>query len=101
MIAGINYPLAADHAGKAAESFGVLVHEPHVALRGLFIVGPTARLEYAVVHALNIGRSTDETLRVLAAPLTFTDIERRWSAGESDVRPLLPSSPPSPSTSPL
>ena len=26
------------------------------------------------------------SLQVLAAPLTFTDIERRWSAGESDVR---------------
>jgi hypothetical protein len=25
------------------------------------------------------------SLQVLAAPLTFTDIERRWSAGESDV----------------
>jgi hypothetical protein len=25
------------------------------------------------------------SLQVLASPLTFTDIERRWSAGESDV----------------
>jgi hypothetical protein len=25
------------------------------------------------------------SIQVLAAPLTFTDIERRWSAGESDV----------------
>lgn len=25
------------------------------------------------------------SLQVLAAPLTFGDIERRWSAGESDV----------------
>jgi hypothetical protein len=31
-------------------------------------------------------------LQVLAAPLTFTDIERRWSAGETDVSALrLPS----------
>jgi len=32
------------------------------------------------------------SLHALAAPLTFTDIERRWSAGESDVRlpPLHP-----------
>jgi hypothetical protein len=29
------------------------------------------------------------SLLALAAPLTFTDIERRWSAGESDVRPPL------------
>jgi len=25
------------------------------------------------------------SLQVLASPLSFTDIERRWSAGESDV----------------
>jgi hypothetical protein len=53
------------------------------------------------------------SLQVLAAPLTFTDIERRWSAGESDVSssthhiPSIPSNirqkrdltPPSPQAS--
>lgn len=34
--------------------------------------------------------SLTTSLRVLAAPLTFTDIERRWSAGESDVRSRPP-----------
>lgn len=34
--------------------------------------------------------SLTTSLQVLAAPLTFTDIERRWSAGESDVRPCTP-----------
>lgn len=31
--------------------------------------------------------SLASSLQVLASPLSFTDIERRWSAGESDVSP--------------
>jgi hypothetical protein len=28
------------------------------------------------------------SLKVLASPLSFTEIERRWSAGETDVSPI-------------
>src|SRR5262249_10171604 len=66
-IRGVNYPLAADHGGACARSYGILVEDAHVALRGLFIIDPDQILQYAVVHSLNIGRSTDETLRVLGA----------------------------------
>lgn len=66
-IAGTRCPLAADHAGVVARRYGVLIEALHVALRGLFIIDPAGLLQYEVVHALNVGRSTDETLRVLAA----------------------------------
>lgn len=81
-IAGLNYPLAADHGGEIARSLGILVEPEHVALRGLFIIDPTGILQYAVVHALNIGRSTDETLRVLAALQTGGLCPSDWKPGQ-------------------
>jgi peroxiredoxin (alkyl hydroperoxide reductase subunit C) len=80
-IAGVNFPLAADHAGRLAESFGILLPDQHVALRGLFIIGPTGRLEYSVIHSLNIGRSTEETHRVLAALQTGGLCPSDWKPG--------------------
>jgi alkyl hydroperoxide reductase subunit AhpC len=80
-IAGVNYPLAADHGGRLADSLGILLPDQHVALRGLFIVGPTARLEYAVIQSLNIGRSTEETARVLAALQTGGLCPSDWKPG--------------------
>lgn len=86
-IAGVNYPLAADHSGEVARSYGVLIEGAHVALRGLFIIDPTGILQYAVIHSLNIGRSTDETLRVLAALQTGGLCPSDWKPGKSTIVP--------------
>jgi alkyl hydroperoxide reductase subunit AhpC len=80
-IAGANYPLAADHAGEVARRYGILIEEENVALRGLFIVDPQGVLHYAVIHALNIGRSTEETRRVLAALQTGGLCASDWKPG--------------------
>src|SRR5690349_17496698 len=45
-IAGVNYPLAADHTGEVARRYGILVEEEHIALRGLFIIDPDQILQY-------------------------------------------------------
>jgi peroxiredoxin 2/4 len=84
-IAGTNYPLAADHSGDVARRYGVLVEGAHVALRGLFIVDGAGVLQYQVVHSLNIGRSTDETLRVLAALQTGALCPSDWRPGKSTL----------------
>jgi peroxiredoxin 2/4 len=80
-IAGTNFPIAADHAGRVAKLYGVLVEHEHVALRGLFIIDPEGTLDYAVIHALNIGRSTEETQRVLAALQTRGLCPSNWKPG--------------------
>jgi peroxiredoxin (alkyl hydroperoxide reductase subunit C) len=64
-IEGVNYPIASDASGNLARQYNILVDEAHIALRGLFIIDPEGILQYEVVHAINIGRSVDETLRVL------------------------------------
>ena len=64
-IEGLQYPLLSDRTHAVARDYGVLVEEEGIALRGLFIVDPDGVLQYLTVNNLNIGRSVDETLRVL------------------------------------
>lgn len=66
-IAGIRFPLAADLTRQVSRNYGVLVEEEGIPQRGLFIIDPAGILQYSVVHNMNIGRSVDETLRVLEA----------------------------------
>jgi len=66
-IEGIKFLLAADSTHQVSEAYGVLVEESGFALRGLFIIDPEGTLQYSVIHNFNIGRSVDETLRVLEA----------------------------------
>ena len=66
-IEGLKFPLASDAGGRLSRQYNILVEEPNIALRGLYIINPEGVLQYAVVHAINIGRSVDETLRVLQA----------------------------------
>ena len=81
-IEGTNYPLAADHTGEVARQYGVLIEEKNIAHRGLFIIDPNGVLQYSVVTALNVGRSTDETLRVVQALQTGGLCPSDWKPGE-------------------
>jgi peroxiredoxin (alkyl hydroperoxide reductase subunit C) len=85
----IKYPLLADITKSIARSYGVLVNEA-VALRGLFLISPKGKVVYSVVHDLNVGRSVDETLRVLNA---FQQSEKtgevcpaNWSNGKKTMK---------------
>jgi peroxiredoxin (alkyl hydroperoxide reductase subunit C) len=66
-LGGLDYPLASDITKEVARRYGVLIEEEGIALRGLFIIDPEGVLRYSVVSDLNVGRSVDETLRVLKA----------------------------------
>lgn len=66
-VSDIRYPLASDITKSVARDYGVLIEEQGIALRGLFIIDPEGILQYAVINSLNIGRSAEETLRVLQA----------------------------------
>ncbi|MBS4537674.1 peroxiredoxin [Clostridium sp. D2Q-11] len=78
----LNFPLAADKTMKVARDYGILVEEDGVALRGLFIIDPEGVVRYSVVHDLNVGRSVDETLRVLKALKTGGLCPIDWDEGE-------------------
>ena len=84
-IEGLQYPLLSDVGGKLAAKYNILVEDANIALRGLFIINPEGILQYAVVHDLNIGRSVDETLRVLQGLQTGGLCAADWTPGEENL----------------
>ncbi|MGX8797316.1 peroxiredoxin [Fusibacter sp. JL298sf-3] len=79
----LNFPLASDITKSVANDYGVLIEDAGIALRGLFIIDPEGVVRYSVVHDLNVGRSVDETLRVLKALQTGGLCPVDWEEGEN------------------
>jgi len=66
----MDIPLLADVTHKIARDYGVLFDDGEdagVAARGLFIIDPQGILRHITVNDLPVGRSVDESLRVLQA----------------------------------
>lgn len=78
----INYPLASDMTKQVASNYGVLLEEEGITLRGLFIIDPEGKVRYSVVQDNDIGRSVDETLRVLKALKTGGLCPLNWDEGD-------------------
>ncbi|XP_055909523.1 peroxiredoxin 1 [Eupeodes corollae] len=68
----LDIPLLADKSMKVARDFGVLDEESGVPFRGLFIIDGKQNLRQITVNDLPVGRSVDETLRLVQA-FQFTD----------------------------
>ncbi|MGB7209404.1 MAG: peroxiredoxin [Pyrinomonadaceae bacterium] len=85
-IEGLKFPLASDAGGRLSRVYNILVEEPNIALRGLYIINPDGVLQYAVVHAINIGRSVDETLRVLQGLQTGGFCAADWKPGQETLK---------------
>lgn len=81
-LGGLEYPLASDITKQVSRDYGVLIEEKGIALRGLFIIDPEGILRYQVISDLNIGRSVEETLRVLQALQTGGLCPIDWKPGE-------------------
>ena len=85
-VEGLRYPLASDITKRVARDYGVLIEDKGVALRGLFVIDPEGVLRYAVVHDLNVGRSADETLRVIQALQTGGLCQADWRPGQETLK---------------
>jgi peroxiredoxin (alkyl hydroperoxide reductase subunit C) len=85
-VEGLRYPLAADITGDVSRKYGVLIEEKGIALRGLFVIDPEGVLRYKVVHDLNIGRSVEETLRVIQALETGGLCQAEWKPGQETLK---------------
>jgi peroxiredoxin (alkyl hydroperoxide reductase subunit C) len=81
-IAGTEYPLVADFTKEVSRAYGVLNEQTGAAQRGLFIIDPEGVLRYAVVTNDNVGRSVEETLRVLQALQTGGLCPAEWTPGK-------------------
>lgn len=81
----VKYPVLADSAHTLSRDYGILLEESGEALRGTFIINPEGILKYIVVSDLNVGRSVDETLRVLKALKTGKLCPVEWHEGEKTL----------------
>jgi alkyl hydroperoxide reductase subunit AhpC len=88
-LGGIDYPLLSDADRAVATAFGVLDHQARVARRVTFVIDPSGLVAYVVASHHNVGRSVEETLRVVAALQTGRLCPADWHPGEptSDLGP--------------
>ena len=86
MLRDLPFPMLADTKRELATALGVLHPTEGVALRATFIVDPEGTIRHVTVNDLSVGRSVDETLRVLAALQTGGLTPCNWQAGEPTLR---------------
>ncbi|MGH7825332.1 MAG: peroxiredoxin [Candidatus Binatia bacterium] len=82
-LGGLNYPLLSDYQKEVSRAYGVLDEEAGVCLRATFIINPSGHFSYMVVSHTNVGRSVEETLRVLKALRTERLCPSDWKPGEA------------------
>jgi alkyl hydroperoxide reductase subunit AhpC len=84
-------PLLADKNLEIARNYGVLKEEAGIAFRGLFIIDDKGNLRQITINDLPVGRSVDETLRLVQA-FQFTDKHGEvcpagWKPGKETMKP--------------
>ncbi len=102
-IKGVTYPIVADTTKTIATNFGVLFGDydsndngeliatgPMIAFRGLFLIDKTGEVKHQVVNHFPLGRSVDETLRMVDALQYFEEngevCPANWSKGKEAMK---------------
>ena len=81
----LNDPLFSDMNREMSRNYGILIEEKGHSLRGTFIIDPEGILRYHLVHDLTVGRSADETLRVLQSLQTGELCPANWKPGKKTL----------------
>ncbi|PKU37112.1 thioredoxin-dependent peroxide hypothetical protein [Limosa lapponica baueri] len=63
----MNIPVLSDLTKQISRDYGVLLEGPGIALRGLFIIDPNGIIKHLSINDLPVGRSVEETLRLVKA----------------------------------
>ncbi|XP_044017090.1 peroxiredoxin-like isoform X2 [Aphidius gifuensis] len=92
----LGYPLLSDFNKKIAEDYGVLLADSGVALRGLFIIDKEGILRQFSVNDLPVGRSAEETIRLIKA---FQFFEKHGEVCPADWQPNTKTIKPNPKDS--
>ncbi|XP_012263837.2 peroxiredoxin 1 [Athalia rosae] len=90
-LGDMNIPLLADKSFKISRDYGVLDEESGIPFRGLFIIDDKQNLRQITVNDLPVGRSVDETLRLVQA-FQYTDkygevCPAGWKPGQKTMKP--------------
>jgi alkyl hydroperoxide reductase subunit AhpC len=81
-LGGIDYPLLSDSDKTMSRDYGVLIEKEGVSARATFILNPAREVNYLMVSHMNVGRSVEETLRVLKALRTGRLCPAEWRPGQ-------------------
>jgi len=89
----MNIPLIADVNHAIGKAYGVMVPEAGITYRGLFIIDDKHNVRQITVNDLPVGRSVDETLRLVKA-FKFVDengevCPANWTPGEKTIKPTV------------
>ncbi|CAO2644605.1 PRDX1 [Lemmus lemmus] len=87
----MNIPFVSDPKHSIAQDYGVLKADEGISFRGLFIIDDKGILRQITVNDLPVGRSVDETLRLVQA-FQFTDKHGEvcpagWKPGSDTIKP--------------
>jgi peroxiredoxin 2/4 len=83
-LGDLNFPLVSDITKDISISYDVL-HDDGIALRGTFIIDPEGTIHHATINNLPLGRSADETLRVLQAAKSGELCPAGWHKGQETL----------------
>ena len=87
----LNIPLLADKSMNVSRAYGVLDEDSGIPFRGLYIIDGQQKLRQITVNDLPVGRSVDETLRLVQA-FQYTDVHGEvcpagWKPGSKTIKP--------------
>jgi alkyl hydroperoxide reductase subunit AhpC len=85
-LTDIHYPVIADPSQELTRLYGVLDCDDGSALRATFIIDPEGIVRHASVTDPSVGRSPEETLRILKALRTGELCPVSWQPGEPTLR---------------
>jgi len=89
-IGNVRFPIVSDLNKCISKDYGVLLNDA-IALRGLFLIDKDGVVRHQLVNDFPIGRSVDESLRVLSALQHYEkhgDVcPANWKEGEEAMKP--------------
>ncbi len=84
-LGGLDIVLLSDFHKRTSRDYNLLLEDEGTALRGTFIIDPEGNIRYNSTISENVGRSTDELLRILAALQTGKMCPANWQPGEATL----------------
>nr|CAH7744851.1 unnamed protein product [Callosobruchus chinensis] len=90
-LGNVNFPLLSDLNHKISKDYGVFLDDLGHTLRGLFIIDPKGIVRQITMNDLPVGRSVDETIRLVQA-FQYTDQHGEvcpagWKPGQDTIIP--------------
>ncbi|XP_032663210.1 peroxiredoxin-like [Odontomachus brunneus] len=92
----LGYPLLSDFNKEISAKYNVLLQDSGIALRGLFIIDTEGILRQLTVNDLPVGRSVEETLRLIRA---FQFVEKHGEVCPANWQPESKTIKPNPKDS--